>query len=80
MLRYIAKKSTFYLISMNIIPENKKSIYIYGFELIWSFVIFIVCAVIMSIIFNYSVMLLVFFAVFYTDTSRWGRISCRNIL
>lgn len=64
MLHYIAEKSTDLLINHKIVNSTEKNIYVYGFELIWSFILyFIFSSVIYSICdcYNYYIVFLVFF-------------------
>lgn len=54
MLRLVAEKCTEILLSHGTIQEDKKAIYIYGFELFCSTCICIISILVLSFLFNYS--------------------------
>lgn len=64
MLRYVAKTCTDALIKRKVVPCEKEKIYIYGFELLWSFTICIMCMIILSSAFGYFEDLIIFLLFF----------------
>lgn len=60
MLHSIATICTASLVDRNVVPKEKQKIYIYGFELLYSFSFFLIFATSISLLFGYADMLYMF--------------------